>query len=1014
VYIQQYGKCYYHHNGPYCQLQSAPAPAFVTGASAGTFSATPTGLNFLSSSTGLINLNTSTAGTYTVTNNIIAQGSCAAASAVSTVIINTAPMANAGADQTVCAGVSVNLTGTIGGSASSATWSGGKGSFSNASTPVTQYIPAAGETIAKLYLTTDDPSGPCNPAKDSLTIFITPTPASPVVQGASTCIGSSATLVATSPGGNYQWYTVASGGSPIASAQTFTTPVLTIQAVYYVQSTINNCTGTRIPVTINVIPKPSVTGAVLGSVCSGFPLQYDINSDLAGTIYTWSRAAVTGITDPAVTGSGSAIVETLNNNTNLPVPVTYIILPTNSSCPGTAFNYTVNVNPSPAAPTVSSSSPTCIGTPLYLYTTTIADAAYKWAGPNGFTSTDQNPVVTNIVTASAGIYSLIITVNGCASSAGVKNVFPVIAVPVAGNNGPVCEGNNIQLSAGSLSGAVYSWTGPGGFISTQQNPSIGPGKKADGGTYYVTASIAGCAGLTDSTKVIINLPPTTPVVSASTPVCAGDSIAFAAATVSGAVYKWVGPGGFVSSLQTPVISKASTTNGGTYQVTVSTQGCAVTRTSSLSVAVNKRPDIPVASSNTPLCEGSKLLLFTPTLAGATYQWNDITGIISSLQNPVINTAAAVNAGTYSVTVTLNGCKSDTGSTIVSVIKPASADAGNDQTVCGNNASVHLDGKISGEDTQTGAWSTEGSGTFFPQNTDLRATYIPSKTDTAKGNVLLRLTTTNNRVCAVSNSSLLVTITDAPTADAGPDLAVCSNDSLITLNGLITTAASAKWTSNGTGFFNQQGSSLSQVYIPGRQDILSGNVSFYLSTIGNGTCVAVTDTLKATIIPAPYVNAGPDRLMFENDTIVLTPDVRGGNLQYLWIPDNNLNSSTVKNPVLTGKNNTLYILQVTGTGSCVVRDDVFVKVLKPIGIPNVFSPNGDGIHDKWEITELSNYPNPTVEIFTRSGQRIFISNGYTVPWDGTYNGKPVPVATYYYIVNPKITGKLLSGSVTVIR
>jgi gliding motility-associated-like protein len=73
------------------------------------------------------------------------------------------------------------------------------------------------------------------------------------------------------------------------------------------------------------------------------------------------------------------------------------------------------------------------------------------------------------------------------------------------------------------------------------------------------------------------------------------------------------------------------------------------------------------------------------------------------------------------------------------------------------------------------------------------------------------------------------------------------------------------------------------------------------------------------------------------------------------------------------------------------------------------------NDVWNIDQLVNYPNATVEIYTRTGQKIFATVGYTRPWDGTYNNKPVPVATYYYIINPKLTGtSILSGSVTVIR
>jgi len=89
-------------------------------------------------------------------------------------------------------------------------------------------------------------------------------------------------------------------------------------------------------------------------------------------------------------------------------------------------------------------------------------------------------------------------------------------------------------------------------------------------------------------------------------------------------------------------------------------------------------------------------------------------------------------------------------------------------------------------------------------------------------------------------------------------------------------------------------------------------------------------------------------------------------------------------------------------------------LVDISIPNSFSPNGDGSNDLWGIAGLSAYPQNTVEVFNRYGQRIFRSAGYSTSWDGTFNGQPVPPATYYYIVNLKNGKKALSGSVTVVK
>jgi len=84
------------------------------------------------------------------------------------------------------------------------------------------------------------------------------------------------------------------------------------------------------------------------------------------------------------------------------------------------------------------------------------------------------------------------------------------------------------------------------------------------------------------------------------------------------------------------------------------------------------------------------------------------------------------------------------------------------------------------------------------------------------------------------------------------------------------------------------------------------------------------------------------------------------------------------------------------------------------IPNTFTPNGDGINDTWVINYIEYYPNATVNIFNRYGEKILTSIGYGVPWDGTYKGVNVPAGTYYYIIDTKSGNKPLSGWVAVIR
>ena len=110
----------------------------------------------------------------------------------------------------------------------------------------------------------------------------------------------------------------------------------------------------------------------------------------------------------------------------------------------------------------------------------------------------------------------------------------------------------------------------------------------------------------------------------------------------------------------------------------------------------------------------------------------------------------------------------------------------------------------------------------------------------------------------------------------------------------------------------------------------------------------------------------------------------------------------------------FISQLTGTCES-SRSEVKVTVgISALNIINTFTPNGDGINDYWKITGIENYPDATVRVFNRYGQKEFDSKGYAVPFDGRYGGKILPPGVYYYIINLSNNCNMLSGSLTIIR
>jgi gliding motility-associated-like protein len=170
----------------------------------------------------------------------------------------------------------------------------------------------------------------------------------------------------------------------------------------------------------------------------------------------------------------------------------------------------------------------------------------------------------------------------------------------------------------------------------------------------------------------------------------------------------------------------------------------------------------------------------------------------------------------------------------------------------------------------------------------------------------------------------------------------------------------------------------------------------------------------SVYSVPTADAGPDRFVLEGGTAVLLGNGTGNNVTYTWSPATWLSATGLAQPTVTPSDDITYTLQVASSDGCSATDQVFVKLLKSPTIPNVFTPNGDGVNDTWVIQYLESYPGATVEIYNRYGQLVFRSTGYTKPWDGSYKGKQVPAGTYYYIINPKNGRQQMSGFVDVVR
>lgn len=292
--------------------------------------------------------------------------------------------------------------------------------------------------------------------------------------------------------------------------------------------------------------------------------------------------------------------------------------------------------------------------------------SFLWTGPNGFTSTLQNPIIDKTSAASEGTYTVQYTdANGCKNSYVFDVVLDRGPELNPSSNSPICAGQNIYLYANGgdiinpkkgnknelQNGYSYIWTGPNGFYSEEMNPVIYGATELASGKYTLVASNhLGCTTTYEMDVVVNSTPEINPT--SNSPLCTGETLLLYA-NGSAQSYQWSGPGGFVSTLPNPSISNVTSAYSGTYTLTASNGICQVTKT--INVTINSKPAL-TASSNSPVCQGNSLNLFAQGPANATYQWTGPNGFSSNQQNPVINNVGTNQSGIYYVVCTdPNGC-----------------------------------------------------------------------------------------------------------------------------------------------------------------------------------------------------------------------------------------------------------------------------------------------------------------------------------------------------------------------
>jgi gliding motility-associated-like protein len=144
----------------------------------------------------------------------------------------------------------------------------------------------------------------------------------------------------------------------------------------------------------------------------------------------------------------------------------------------------------------------------------------------------------------------------------------------------------------------------------------------------------------------------------------------------------------------------------------------------------------------------------------------------------------------------------------------------------------------------------------------------------------------------------------------------------------------------------------------------------------------------------------------------------GNVTYQWyvngLPAGTNSAEFLNDNFIDGD---VVTATITTDAPCSVlarSNSIAVNIVEKVIIPNAFTPNDDGVNDLWNITGVASYPNCLVQIFNRNGTQVYQSKGYSRPWNGTLNGKLLPIAVYYYVIELGFKNQKLSGYVTILR
>jgi uncharacterized protein YjdB len=611
-------------------------------------------------------------GGTTVTITSIALGACSTSIATSNTasfaILTTTSITSSTGD-IVCDAGSAHLSAVA--SVGTLNWYAASIGGASLGTGATFTTPVIGATTTYYVAAT---SGGCTTgSRVAVTATVTPTPTITGTTPGSRCNAGAVSLSATASAGTLNWYAASSGGSPLGTGLSFTTPVIASTTTYYVSASSGGCTtGTRTAVAATVINTPTITGSTPGSRCDAGIVSLSATGS-AGTL-NWYSAISGGLS----MGTGSTFITPV-----IAATTTYYVDATTGSCTtGTRTAVTATVKPTP---TITGTTPGSRCNTGSVSLSAIASAGVlSWytASTGGSLICSCTPLITPSISATTTYYV-------SASSAGCTS--PRTAVTATVNNSPSitsitpgsrCDAGTVSLSATGSAGTLNWYSASSGGSSLGTGTTFITPAIATTTTYYVDATSSGCTTGT-RTAVIATVNPRPAAITGPGTITLGSTITLSNITGSGT---WSSS----NASRATVDSSTGVVNG------VAVGGVTISYTVGTGCYATKLLNVSAITGTLSVCVGGTTSLGSVTPGGTWTSANASIATVGSLTGNV----TGVSAGTVVISYTYSGIASTAVVTVNSLPVMASITGANGLCV---GSTMTLSNTTTG-----GVWSS-GSG-----------------------------------------------------------------------------------------------------------------------------------------------------------------------------------------------------------------------------------------------------------------------------------------------------------------